>query len=49
MSSAPPRLAIYVDGANVDVASEAAGIHIDYVCLGLSGRKPTDRACELLQ
>lgn len=33
MSSAPPRLAIYVDGANVDIASEAAGIHIDYVCL----------------
>jgi uncharacterized LabA/DUF88 family protein len=33
MSSAPPRLAIYVDGANLDIASEAAGIHIDYVRL----------------
>jgi uncharacterized LabA/DUF88 family protein len=31
MASQPPRLAIYVDGANIDRSSKAAGIHINYV------------------
>lgn len=31
MTSQPPRLAIYVDGANIDISSEAVGIRIDYV------------------
>lgn len=29
----PPKLAIYVDGANIDISSKVVGIHIDYARL----------------
>ena len=33
MASHLPKLAVYVDGANIDMASEAVGIHVNYARL----------------